>query len=86
MAEELMEKIPAERRWAITAKHLLGLAVLQGEIIIAPDMGKDEGITAPVLGTEKWIEINTKVYGEGILFMALLLKDMFKTISIIKTN
>jgi hypothetical protein len=50
---------------------------LQGEKKTAPEMCKDEGIIAPVLGAEKWIEMNVKIYGEGILFMALLLKDMF---------
>jgi hypothetical protein len=77
MAEELLKKIPPEKRWAITAKYLLGLAVLQGEVIIAPEMGKDEGITAPVLGAEKWKEINYKIYGEGFLQMLLWVKETF---------
>jgi hypothetical protein len=77
MAKELLEKIPAEKRWAITAKYLLGLAVLQGEVIIAPEMGKDEGITAPVLGAEKWKEINRKIYGEGFHQMHLWVKETF---------
>ena len=74
---ELLEKIPPEKRWEITAKYLLGLAVLQGEVIVAPEMGKDEGITAPVLGAEKWKEINYKIYGEGFLQMLLWVKETF---------
>ncbi len=75
--EELLEKIPPERRWAITAKYLLGIAVLQGEKKTAPEMIKDEGIIAPVLGAEKWIEMNVKIYGEGILQSALWVKETF---------
>ena len=75
--EELLEKIPVERRWAITAKTLLGLMILQGEKIVAPEMGKDEGITAPVLGAEKWIEINVKTTGEGILQFIPYVKETF---------
>jgi len=78
MAEELLEKIPPERRWAITAKTLLGLAVLQGEKIIAPEMGKDKGIIAPVLGAQKWHEINVKIYGaEAIAQLMFWIKKTF---------
>lgn len=77
MAEELLEKIPPERRWEITAKYLLGIAVLQGEKKTAPEMCKGEGIIAPVLGAEKWIEMNVKIYGEGILQSALWVKETF---------
>ena len=77
MAEELLEKIPPEKRWAITAKTLLGMAVLQGEKKVAPEMCKDEGIIAPVLGAEKWKEINLKIYGEGFLQMLLWVKETF---------
>ncbi len=77
MVEELLEKIPPERRWEITAKTLLGIAVLQGEKIVAPEMGKDEGIIAPVLGAQKWIEINVKIYGEGFVQMCPWVKETF---------
>ena len=65
MVEELLEKIPPEKRWEITAKTLWRLTVLRGDKIIAPELGKDEGVIAPVLGAEKWAEINDKIYTEG---------------------
>ena len=52
MAEELLEKIPAEKRWAITAKILTGFQVLRGEISVAPLLGIGEGVFAPVMGAE----------------------------------
>jgi len=77
MAEELLKKIPAERRWEITANILSSLFVLRGEKIIAPALGMDEGITAPVMGAEKWIEINVKIFGEGAKILFQMFKDMF---------
>jgi hypothetical protein len=65
MAEELLEKIPPEKRWAITAKTLWRFIVLQGDKIIAPALGKGEDIIAPVLGMEKWAEINEKIFADG---------------------
>jgi hypothetical protein len=65
MAEELLKKIPPEKRWAITAKILTAFVVLRGDKIIAPLLGIEEGIISPVMGAEKWDEINDKVYGEG---------------------
>ena len=65
MIEELLEKIPVKKRWNITAKALIRLIVLRGDKIIAPELGKDEGVIAPVLGKEKWEEINDKVFSEG---------------------
>jgi len=65
MVEELLKKIPTEVKWAITAKALWRLTVLRGDKIIAAILGKGEGIIAPVMGAEKWMEINEKIYGEG---------------------
>jgi len=65
MAEELLEKIPPEKRWAITAKTLWRFTVLRGDKIIAVILGKGEGIIAPVMGAEKWKEINEKIYSDG---------------------
>jgi len=65
MAAEFLEKITPERRWVITAKALIRLIVLRGDKIIAPELGTEEGVIAPVLGKEKWEEINDKVFSEG---------------------
>ena len=59
---ELLETIPVEKRWEITAKTLLRILALQGEKIVAPELGKEEEIIAPVLGAQKWIEINMKIF------------------------
>lgn len=64
MAEELLEKIPAEKRWAMTAKVLTGFNLLRIALIRSL-MGKGEGIFAPVMGWEKYEEISTKTWGEG---------------------
>ena len=50
---EILEKIPAETRWAIFADVVVGGVVLRGEKVIAP-----------VLGKSKWLEINKKAWGE----------------------
>jgi hypothetical protein len=62
---ELMKKIPCEKCWTLTAEALIRLTVLQGDKIVAPLLGKEEGVIAPVLGKEKWMEINEKIFGEG---------------------
>jgi len=62
---ELLETIPPEKCWEITAKALIRFIVLRGDRIIAPELGKDEGVIAPLLGKEKWEEINDKVFSEG---------------------
>ena len=74
---ELLEKIPTERCWEITTKILSSLFVLRGEKIIAPAMGMEEGVVAPVLGAEKWTEINVKIFGNGSKILFPLFKDMF---------
>jgi hypothetical protein len=64
--EELLEKIPPETCWAITAKILSSLFVLRGDKTTAPILGTGEGVTAPILGAEKWKEIVVKAYSEGV--------------------
>ena len=64
MAEELLEKIPVEKRWEITAKILQTFALLRGEKRVANEMGKGEGIISPVLGAEKFQELTNKAWGE----------------------
>ena len=63
MAEELLEKIPAEKRWAITAKILTGLHALR-IILTRPLVGRGEGIISPILGWEKHEEIQEKIWSE----------------------
>ena len=65
MVEELLEKIPTEKCWAITAKMLLIIYVLRGMKYILPLLGKGEGILAPVLAREKYEEISEKIWGDG---------------------
>jgi hypothetical protein len=65
MAEELLEKIPVEKRWAITAKILTGLTVLTGSNIMPAILGTEEGVFAPVWGWEKYNEINNKIFDRG---------------------
>ena len=77
MAEELLEKIPPEKRWEITTKTLTSLYVIRGEKIIAPELGKGEGITSPIWGAEKWIEINVKIFGDAGKLLFPMFKKMF---------
>ena len=77
MAEELLEKIPPEKRWEITAKILTGIYVFRGEKIIAPALGRGEEIVAPVMGAEKWTEINVKIFGDAGKQMFQWVKETF---------
>ena len=77
MAEELLEKIPAERRWDITSKILSALYVIRGEKIIAPELGKEKGFISPVRGLEKWEEIHVKIFGDGAKLMFPWVKETF---------
>jgi hypothetical protein len=62
---ELLENIPTEQCWAITAKTLLTICVLRGVKTVMPTMGVEDGIISPVRGLEKFKEIIDKVQGEG---------------------
>ena len=77
MAEELLEKIPPEKRWAITAKLLTSLNVIQGEKNTAPIIGKGENINSPVKGAETWTEINTKIFGGFFKWWWTRVQEMF---------
>ena len=74
---ELLEKIPPEDCWAITAKALLRFLVFQGSKIFAPTLGKGEGITSLVLGANKWTEIIMKIYSDGARKMFPWVKERF---------
>ena len=45
---ELLEKIPAEKRWEITVKILTSLTVMRGDKIIAPLLGTAKDIISPL--------------------------------------
>jgi hypothetical protein len=77
MVEELLERIPPEKCWEITTKILWKIIVLRGDKSVAPLLGKGEGIFAPVMGAEKWREINEKVYTEAGKHMYPWLKETF---------
>jgi len=60
---ELLEKIPVEKRWALTStalSKLVSLRVARTRLAL----GAEEGIIAPVLGTEKMKEISMKIWAE----------------------
>ena len=75
--ETLLEKIPAEKCWALTAKTLLNFALLRGSKSVVPLLGKGEGVFAPVMGWEKYKEIVIRVMGEAVKKLAHLVKEMF---------
>jgi len=77
MVKELLEKIPAEKCWEITTKILTSLYVIRGEKIIAPSLGKGEGITSHIWGAERWTEINEKIFGDGAKLMFPWVKETF---------
>jgi len=77
MAEELLEKIPLEQRWLITAQTLTRFSVLRGSKIMPSVLGEEEGVVAPVWGLEKMIEIFTKIYSESRKKLNLRVKEMF---------
>jgi len=60
---ELLKKIPTKKCWEITAKILTRLTMLRGSKTMAPLLGKGEGIISPVMGYEKFEEIQAKIMG-----------------------
>jgi len=48
MAEDLLEKIPVETCWGITAQNLIRLSVLRGSMTMPTVLGKEEGVLSPV--------------------------------------
>ena len=74
---ELLEKIPPEKRWEITAKTLWRLMVLRGVRTMPTVMGKAEGIISPVRGWEQWQEIATKIMIDGAKKMYPWIKELF---------
>jgi len=74
---ELLEEISAEKRWAITAKALLRLYTSRGTRTIPLILSKGEGIFAPIMATEKWTEILSKMYIDGATKMFPWVKERF---------
>jgi len=77
MAEELLEKIPAETCWAITAKTLWRFIVFRGDKIIAPLLGMGKDIISPLWSKEKWYEINEKIWEDGGKMVYQFVKETF---------
>ncbi len=59
---ELLQKIPAVKRWSITAKILTRHLVVMTKKTSVPIMGKGEGIIELVDGWKKWREITGRIY------------------------
>jgi hypothetical protein len=74
---ELLEKIPPEKRWALTAKALIRMNILRAHKFEAPLMGKDEGITAPIWGYEKLQEILNKLMADTGMKFFPWIKERF---------
>ena len=72
-----MEKIPVEKCWEITTKALTNIIVLRGDKMMPPLLGIGEGIIAPVMGLEKYLEINTKIWSDGGKLIFPMFKEMF---------
>jgi hypothetical protein len=66
MSEEILKKITAEERLAWATKTHMATLVIRGETIFAP-----------MIGAEKYKEINTNVYGEGGKIMFPMVKGAF---------
>ena len=52
MAEELLVKIPPEKRWAITAKTLIRVIISRMQKTSSPFLGKDDGILSLLNSSE----------------------------------
>jgi len=74
---ELLEKIPPEKRWAITAQILWRFIVLRGDKIVTPELGKGKDIFSPLWSKEKWYEIIEKIFGDAGRMMYPYIKETF---------
>jgi len=66
MAEAILEKIPAEKRWEIATKALTGECVGYGQVLLG------------IVGKEKLAEIQVKMWGEGGKTFIPMIKEAFK--------
>jgi len=74
---ELLEKIPAEKRWEITAKTLWKFIILSRDKKIGPLLGVGKDIISPLWSKEKWYEITEKIFADGGKQVFPMVKDMF---------
>jgi hypothetical protein len=74
---ELLEKIPTDKCWAITAQNLLRFALLSGSKCVVPLLGKGDGFFTPIWGQEKFEEINTSTITNVNRNMILWVKKTF---------
>jgi len=65
MAEEMLQKIPVETQWKITAQSLTGVYVALSKVL------------APTLGTEKWREISDNIFAGGAKMAFPQIKEAF---------
>ena len=75
-SEKLLEKIPVETFWALTAQTLTRLVVIRIHTT-RPFLGVGEGIIAPVMAVKKYEEINTKIFAEGGKKLFSMAKEAF---------
>ena len=75
--ETLLEKIPPEMGWALTAKTLTRLIVSRMLKTSTPFLGKEEGIISLLSGWDKEVEIKAKIYAEGARMMFPFVKETF---------
>ena len=74
---KLEKVISPEKGWEITAKALTRLIITRMVKTSAVELGKAEGVTALLLGNEKFDEIQVKVWGKGSTKYLPLFKEMF---------
>jgi len=74
---ELLKKIPTQKCWEITAKNLTRITMLRGSKLTAPLLGKGEGIISPVMGYEKYGEIQAKIMGREAQRVFPMVKERF---------
>jgi len=65
MSEELLKKIPAETKLAYTANTLTASITLLNKVL------------APLVGSEKYNELNNKIWGEGAAILFPMIKKDF---------
>ena len=73
----LLEQIPAEKGWEITTNALLNLLFVRGSKTLVPLLGIGEGVIAPVMGWEKFKEVNNKVFSEINNKLRLWIKETY---------
>jgi hypothetical protein len=75
--EELLEKIPDEKRWGITAKVLWRLITSRGIKLFEILTSKEEEIIAPIMAWEKLAEMDFKIWIDSAKQMFPWMKETF---------